>query len=217
MAQVAELARWAHRGARFVRPGSWRSSARGDPRRIELVGEPGIGKTRLLAELGGAGGRTRVPRALGVGVASSSRTSRSGSSSTRSTSTSAGSTRIASKSLDGDVRTELVDRLPVRSPASRRAQGRDPARALPQPPRRPRAAGDCSRRAQTARARARRLPLGRPCVGRAARRPASPTAGRAGARLRVAVRPRQLSERLGAALERAHRTGALAAHRARGR
>ena len=37
---------------------------RGRPAALELVGEPGIGKTRLLAELGRPRGRARLPRAL---------------------------------------------------------------------------------------------------------------------------------------------------------
>ena len=67
--------------------------------------------------------------------------------------------------------------LPVAVRARRRPRGGAPARALPQPPRGPRAAraacGD-----EAARARARRPPLGRLGVGRAARRAAAPPAGR---------------------------------------
>ena len=61
---------------------------------LELVGEPGMGKTRLLAELGARAdgrGRSCSPAALRSWRA----TSRTGSSSTRSTSTSKGSSRGA--------------------------------------------------------------------------------------------------------------------------
>src|SRR6478609_8655581 len=62
---------------------------------LELVGEPGIGKTRLLSELAS---RADARRYLVLsGRASSSSTCRSGFSSTRSTSSSTGSTRTASK------------------------------------------------------------------------------------------------------------------------
>ena len=46
---------------------------RGPPGAIELVGEPGIGKTRLPLGARGSCGAARAPRPLGVGVGARAR------------------------------------------------------------------------------------------------------------------------------------------------
>ena len=182
-AEELELARSGPRRAR---------SGRAD--RDRLVGEPGIGKTRLLAELaaradaGGqlvlSGSASELERDLPFSV--------------------------FVDALDEYVRgldPELVRRprrrrtdrararLPVADGARRRPPAGAPARALPQPPRGARAAR-AARVDEAARARARRSSLGRLGVRRVGRRAAAPAAGRSrpdGAR---AVVPRQVPERL---------------------
>ena len=106
------------------------------------------------------------------------------------------------------------DRLPVTGRPRDRAQDGDPARAIPQPPRRLHAARD-ARADPAGGARARRRPLGGSGVGRAARRAPPPTAGRAGTH-----RARRAAAADGRAAQRRGRTGAPRrhdrAHRTRG-
>ena len=98
---------------------------------------------------------------------SSSATCRSRSSWTRSTSTCEGSNRHRLAALDDDVRTELAHVFPSLTALATERRRRAPARALPQPPRGARAAR-AARVDAAARARARRPPLGRLGVRRAA-------------------------------------------------
>ena len=179
----------------------------GDPAALELVGEPGIGKTRLLAELAARADARGVPRPLRPAPASSSSTCRSGSSSTRSTSTSTASIHSRLERLAGDVRAELATVFPSLVRLATQAQDRDPARALPQPPRRLRAARD-ARADPAGGARARRRPLG-----------AIPRRSSCSARSSTDRRPRRYSSRspcgrgrCGERLARRGRTGAPRRH-----
>ena len=149
---------------------------RGRPGAIELVGRAGDRQdaaahgARALARSCAGTSSSRGRRR------SSSATCRSRSSWMRWTSTS----RAWSPTQLADPRRRRPSRararLPVAVGARRRPRGGAPARALPQPPRGARAAR-ASRADEAARARARRLPLGRLGVGRAARRAAAPAAG----------------------------------------
>ena len=167
-------------------------------------GEPGIGKTRLLAELA-ARADAAAARCSRAARPSSSATSRSGSSSTRSTSTSPASTRGRSSRCDGDVRIELARVFPVACRSPRRRAGA-PGRALPRAPRgagAARAVGGAPSRSCwrsttcTGPTRPRSSCSVRCCAARPPRR----------VLLALAARPRQLPERLAAALERADRAG----------
>ena len=134
---------------------------------IELVGEPGIGKTRLLAELAARADARRAARALGLCVGA------------RAGSAVLGLRRCARR-VPAWARPELARpagrgrpcraRAGLSDPlaAGERPRGCRPARAVSQPPRR---AACCSSTWQgtAARARARRPALGRLGVRRAAR------------------------------------------------
>ena len=103
---------------------------------VELVGEPGIGKTRLLAELGGRT-NTRGCWCCRAARGSSSATCRSGCSSTRSTSTSPGCRPGTARRLLGapDIRGQLGSLFPSRfsqrrPPAAGRTSAAGPRRAV---------------------------------------------------------------------------------------
>ena len=152
---------------------------RGSSVAIELVGEPGIGKTRLLREL------ARLAETRGYLVLS-------------------GSASELERDLPFSVFVDALDeyvhgleptalrrpgrrrpnraraRLPVTVHPCERARGGASARAVPQPPCRP-AAARAARCDEAPCPRPGRLPLGRCCIGRAARRTAAPATGHGGA------------------------------------
>ena len=140
----------------------------GRPALIELIGEPGIGKTRLLAELArradergytvlsGAASELERDLPFWVFVDALDEYLR-------------GLEPHRLESLGEDVRGELAGVLPSLATSARPSRARGAPRALPQLSRRARAPG-AARADAAARARARRPALGRPRLGRAARR-----------------------------------------------
>ena len=171
---------------------------------VAVEGEPGIGKTRLLAELRQPRRGARLPRARRVGDGVRARPARSASGSTRSTPSSPRRSSTCDAALGRRVgrraRASVVPSL--RRPAAPDTQvGR--RRALPRAPRGAPAAR-AARRGPPARARARRPALERRRVDRAARRrccaagPTRPSCSRsrsAAARRRRACRPRSRRRR----------------------
>src|SRR5262245_226117 len=152
---------------------------RGRAGAIELAGEPGIGKTRLLRELAHhaeacghlvlSGSAAELEQDPPFSVFVDALDEYVGG---------LGPTRFAA--FDDDVRTELGHVFPSLVGACSGPRGGAPARALPQSPCDPHAArAACDDEA--AGARARRLPMGRRGIIRAARRLAPPAAGCSGA------------------------------------
>ena len=169
---------------------------------IAFSGEGGIGKTRLLDELGeraGARGHlvlsgraSELERELPFGVWEDALAEHAEF---------LGVDRL--ERLVGDQLPELAAVLPTVG----QRPGRPPGRALPHAPRRPRAAGG-DRAAPGGRRRARRPPVGRRRVAGAGRAPAAAAAARAGrARARVPPRARSPAARHGAGHRRARRLG----------
>ena len=175
---------------------------------LELAGEPGIGKTRLLTRARRAAADARGHLVLTGSASEFEATCRSGSSSTRSTSTS----RLSSRGrLRRPRRTRRAPSSADVLPVARRPRGSATARrrALPHAPRGPRS---CSRRSRATKPLVLLLDdlhWADSGVGRAARRAAPPSAGRGGA-ARVSRRARARSpERLAGALDALRRRGLL--------
>ena len=152
--------------------------------------------------------RTRRTSSSPAGPASSSSTCRSGSSSTRSTSTSTASTHTASKRLDGDVRAELATVFPSLAGL---ATGR---RTAIQHERYRSHRAVCVLLETLAQTQPVVLvlddvhwadPASVELLGALLHRPPA-----AQVLIALAVRPRQMGERLSAAVERAHRAGTIA-------
>ena len=181
----------------------WTTRARTARARLPWSGEPGIGKTRMLAELEARAAARGPARALGESPPSSRASCRSGSSWTRSTSTSRRSSRAASTRSDQQTLAELAHVLPSLSARTAAAPAAATTATAPIAP----SAGSSESLAASKPLvlRSGRPPLGGLRVDRAARRAAAPPASPRRCCSRWRVRPRQLPERLSAALERAHR------------
>ena len=161
---------------------------------LVLDGEPGTGKTRLLAELGARARGARAPRAgrARLGARAGAAVRRLGRGARRPRGRAGPRPRRGARR---GSRRRARPRAAVRRRGRRRGARRAPGRALPRPPRGARAA----RRAGGAHAgghRPRRHPLGRRGVARADRPPAA--AARAGADPDRARVPRGPAARLGA-------------------
>ena len=105
-----------------------------------LLGEPGIGKTRLLVRARRPSRTPRPARALGLRLGARTRPAVLGVRGRARRVRPRVSTRACSTSLDEDVRTELGNVFPSLSRARGPGRGGAPARALPHPPRGARAA-----------------------------------------------------------------------------
>ena len=194
-------ARRTRRGARRARARRDRAEGAARPAALVVLGEPGIGKTRLLAELAAARRRARAASCCPAAPPSSSPTCRSGCSWTRSTSTWRGSIRAGwsrSRTTCAPSSRGCSPRCPS-SPAraSRRSRTSATARIAP--------CASCS----SALAATKPLVLvlddvhwadsaSIELLGALLRRPPA-----AAVLLALGARPRQLPERLAAALERA--------------
>ena len=149
---------------------------RGSPAIVELVGEPGIGKTRLLAELSAranasgklvlSGRAAEFERDLPFWVFVDALDEYV-----------EGLEPGRLDALSDDVRAELAQVLPVARTPGRRERNSASRRALSHAPRAARAAGG-ARPHPASRADARRPPLGRLGLDRAGRGAAAPPAGR---------------------------------------
>ena len=169
-----------------------------------FVGEPGIGKTRLLAELG-ARADARAHRALGQRVRARARPAVLGLR-RRARRVRRRARPAPPRALDDEVRSELARVLPSLAELARRGRAR---RSRTSATARTARCGSCSsgsRRTKPLVLVLDDLHWADCGVGRAARRAAAPAAGGGGA-ARARARPRQLPERLAAALERADRAG----------
>ena len=207
-------ARRARRGARLASTVPSASSATEGTAALELVGEPGIGKTRLLAELATRAdaadhscSRARASELerdlpFWVFVDALDEYVR-------------GLDPRLLDLLDADVRAELAQRLPVTVRASRTRT----TRVQHERYRTHRAVRELLERLTATRPLVldpRRRPLGRPGIGRAARIAAAPATRRGGAD-RARGPPAAAAGAAAAALDRAHRDRHPRPHRPRRR
>ena len=187
---------------------------RGRPAAIELVGEPGIGKTRLLAELAAradarghlvlAGSASELERDLPFWVFVDALDEYV-----------AGPRPAAARRPRRRRARRARARLPVAAGARRRARGRRSSTSATAAIARCASCSSCSRRRQPLVLVLDDLHWADSGVGRAARRAAAPPAGRAGAAGAGACARARCPSGSPAALERAHRAGTLDPHRAR--
>ena len=150
---------------------------RGGPAALELVGEPGIGKTRLLAELAGSRRRARAPRARRVRVGARARLAVLGVRRRARRVRRRGSSRVASRRSTTTFVRELAHVLPSLSRFAAARGAALPARALPQ------LTARCASCSSDWRRPSRSCSCSTTCtgltrIGRAARCAAAPAAGR---------------------------------------